>query len=330
MKLLVNNRLIRAPIDSILNDIVAESKIPYFRDRIKRGGNILVTCPFHKNGNEEKPSCSICANSEDDVPFGTYHCWSCGASGSLVDLVAKCFHVTTEQSKEWVSEKYGNTFIEEQEFLPSIEPVKKTFMDEAILDNFTPYTHPYMNKRKITEHVRKTFKIGYNRANESIVFPVWDEKNNLLFITQRSVKTKFFQIPEGIDKPVYLLNFIYKFGFDTAIVVESQINCLTCWGYHLPSVALFGTGTKEQVDILNKSPIRNYILCFDGDNAGRKGAERFKKYIRKDVLVTDIVMPNGKDVNDLDAVTLYNLLADNDIDGVKIANSDNMLNFYLT
>jgi DNA primase len=38
---------------------------------------------------------------------------------------------------------------------------------------------------------------------------------------------------------------------------------------------------------------------FDGDEAGRKGAERFKKNIRNDVIVTDILMPNGMDVNDL-------------------------------
>ena len=187
-----------------------------------------------------------------------------------------------------------------------------------------------MSQRKITEHVRRVFKIGYNRANESIVFPVWDEHGNLLFITQRSVKSKFFMIPLGIEKPVYLLNFIYKYGFDTVIVCESQINCLTCWGYHLPAVALFGTGTKEQIDILNKSHIRNYILCFDGDNAGRKGAERFKKYIRKDVLVTDVHMPEGKDVNDLTPFELYDILNENGIDGYKISNSVNMLNFYLT
>ena len=38
---------------------------------------------------------------------------------------------------------------------------------------------------------------------------------------------------------------------------------------------------------------------FDGDFAGRKGAERFIKNIRSDVFVTDLLLPKGKDINDL-------------------------------
>ena len=58
--------------------------------------------------------------------------------------------------------------------------------------------------------------------------------------------------------------------------------------------------SKNMYDILRKSGIRNYILCFDGDNAGRKGAARFKKALAKtETSITDIIMPDGKDVNDL-------------------------------
>ena len=36
------------------------------------------------------------------------------------------------------------------------------------------------------------------------------------------------------------------------------------------------------------------LLLFDGDIAGRKGAERFKRNIRRDVIVQDIMMYEGK------------------------------------
>ena len=51
--------------------------------------------------------------------------------------------------------------------------------------------------------------------------------------------------------------------------------------------------------IFNKSGIRNYMLCFDGDEAGDKGVARFKRNIRKDVIVNRVLIPIGKDVNDL-------------------------------
>lgn len=62
------------------------------------------------------------------------------------------------------------------------------------------------------------------------------------------------------------------------------------------------------MDVLNATPIRHYILMYDPDEAGRHGAERFKKLIRKDVLVDDVLLPYGKDVNDLSKKEFENLI----------------------
>mgnify|MGYP003317035844 CR=1 FL=1 len=118
-------------------------------------------------------------------------------------------------------------------------------------------------------------------------------------ITSRSTVDKRFYIEKDKDKPVYLLNFIKEDNISTVYVCESQINALTLWSYGYPAIALFGTGSSYQYEILNRSPIRNYILCFDGDEAGDKGRARFMKNIRNDVLVSYKKIPFGKDVNDL-------------------------------
>jgi DNA primase len=74
-------------------------------------------------------------------------------------------------------------------------------------------------------------------------------------------------------------------------------------------VALLGAGTSDsQMDVLNSTPIRTYILLYDNDKAGRHGAERFKKLVRKDVFVVDILLPEGRDVNDLNQQEFYALL----------------------
>ena len=127
-------------------------------------------------------------------------------------------------------------------------------------------------------------------------------------ITERSVLSKHFFIPNGVQKPVYLLNFIKKEFIYTVLVVESQLNALTAWSYGIPAVALFGTGSSYQYDILKKSGIRSYILCFDGDEAGRKGAKRFMQNMKKNVFITDMEMPLGKDVNDMEKDEFLNLL----------------------
>ena len=70
------------------------------------------------------------------------------------------------------------------------------------------------------------------------------------------------------------------------------------WGYD--SVGLFGTGSAHQYQVLKESGLRKFVLCFDGDEAGRKGASRFIKNM-SDIfpLVQVVQVPNGKDINDL-------------------------------
>lgn len=102
-----------------------------------------------------------------------------------------------------------------------------------------------MWKRHLTREVVDRFRIGYDKEKDAITFPVWDEKGNLVMITERSVTSKKFYIPSNTEKPVYLLNEVLKCGYNKVYVVESQINCLTLWSWGYPSIALFGTGSKE-------------------------------------------------------------------------------------
>ena len=56
-----------------------------------------------------------------------------------------------------------------------------------------------------------------------------------------------------------------------------------------------------------KGRIRNYILCFDGDEAGDKGRDRFINAMNDDIFISYKVIPRGKDVNDLDKKTFDSL-----------------------
>ena len=95
------------------------------------------------------------------------------------------------------------------------------------------------------------------------------------------------------------MDYVIKQGYRTVCVVESQINALTLWGWGIPAIALFGTGSDAQYKMLKKSGIRTYVLAFDGDLAGDIGSNKFIKNIGDDVLVRKLILPKGKDVNDL-------------------------------
>lgn len=309
MELIINNKHITSSIVSIITKL-REEQNKYLNGKIiERGNNVLVTCPFHKNGKESTPSCSICAVEDEKVPFGTFHCWSCGESGSLSKLVGFCLDGDSDLGSRWLEENFGDIIIASSYtyFLP-LDEKKEIEADESILDTFdydNDVALDYLiNKRHLNKDVIKYFKVGYKKDNNSIVFPVFDEHNKFLFITERLINYKKFIIPGNIIKPIYLLYDAKK--YNTVYVCESQINALTLWGWGLPAIALFGTGSHTQYDILNGSGIIKYVLCFDGDQAGEKGRNRFVENV-KNCIISYKKIPIGKDVNDLSKEEFFSL-----------------------
>ena len=155
-----------------------------------------------------------------------------------------------------------------------------------------------MTQRKLTTEVIEKFKIKYDPKTKSIVF-LCDDRNRLLMLTRRSVINKTFII-DMIKKSCLSIKFYQIDDAKSVYVCESQINALTLWSWGYPAIALFGTGTKIQYEILSKSGIRVYNLCFDGDEAGDRGTKNFIKNLgNKGAFMNIIKIPRGKDVNDL-------------------------------
>lgn len=324
MQLKIKNRLITTPIIDIiryLKEECAKKGIYYFKEIHPKHDYIAVTCPYHKGGQENKASASFYSdyNSKNLRP-ATFNCFTCGEKHTIEQVVSYCLNIDEEKAKQWLIDRFGGERVEDEDIhLPYISLNKKennAFLNESLLDNFQSW-HPYMNKRKLTQDVCNKFKVKYDPKEECIVFPVWDENNNLVMLTKRSVNSKMFYIDKDKEKPIYLLNFIKQENIKEVCVCESQINALTLWSWNIPAIATFGCNiTKHQFDILNKSGVEHYYLCFDGDEAGKKGIEKFLNYIRKDVLVDIIYLPKGKDVNDL---------TEEEFDRLKILNKLNCI-----
>ena len=301
MNLILNNHVIDTNLYDILLRLKSDSNNRYLNNIRKSNDDYAISCPFHKDGQENHPSCFVYARTDnDDVPFGFFKCFTCHEQGQLYKLVAKCLDCSYDDAIQWLVDNFSTTFDIERLELDDIVlgTNKEEYLDESILDKYR-YLHPYMFKRGLKEDVIKRFKVGWNEETDAITFPVWDEHDNLVGITERSVRSKNFYIPEGLKKPVYLLNEIIKNNITEVYVVESQIDALYLWGFGYPAIALFGTGSKRAYEILKKSGIRLYHLCFDGDLAGRHGAIRFIQNMPNNVLIDIIQLPDGKDVNDL-------------------------------
>lgn len=285
------------------------------------GDNIMVTCPVHNNAQERKPSCGI------SVKTGIVHCFACSYVADLTEMISRCFGYDDngEIGRQWLLKNFVSLSTNTRKDLiidfsrAAVQPAN--YITEEELQHYRFY-HPYMYKRKLTNEIIEMFDVGYDDNFEllddegkvkgvlkCLTFPVRDVNGNTLFIARRSVDTKIFHYPTGVNKPVYGLYEVatYAAQADEIIICESILNALTCWVYGKYAVALNGTGTAYQYRQLLSLPHRKFISGFDPDAAGFKAHENLKQALGDKKLLSKYVMPESKDLNDLTLEEFENL-----------------------
>lgn len=302
---------------------LAQHGVDRFHIFRNNGENIQTNCPFHKNGQERKPSFGV--NGEIDK----CHCFSCGWSGTIEEMISELYGYQDEGKfgKRWLIKRFNTVEIETR---PNImegfngrnniscnnardnndictfkqhthsNKSSKQYSGEITeeeLDKYR-YIHPYMYERGLTDELIERFDIGYDKERKEITFPVRDIEGRCVFIAGRSVQSKFFRLPKGMDKPIYQGYRFTSEVYRTAYITESFLNCITCWKYDKPSMATIGTGNKKQYEIFNNLPVREYVLAFDPDEAGRKATERFRKNVHGKI-IKELVYTDNRDINDL-------------------------------
>lgn len=306
MAVRVESYIIYAPMESIINVIKEELLIDYGIVRFERGrtvnGNYMTNCPFHGGGREKKPSFGISESGE-------CHCFACGYSAkSFKQFINNVFDKPNDDdfAISWVARHLD--VIEQEprkihlDFGRRRQIISSTIdeIPESLLDTYR-YTHPYMYQRGLTDAIIEKFDVGYDMSRGCITFPVKELDGKVSAVVTRSVTSKFFSIPKNYKKPVYGGYLFTTGAYRSAYVCESIFNCLTCWVYGVPAVALIGTGSTYQIDILKKLPVRQYVLALDPDDAGERGTIRIADSLRGYKLLSKLVYRKGdkRDINDL-------------------------------
>lgn len=312
--MVINNTTFAVDLGDILGELKAQlraNNIDLLQD-IKPGfENYMVTCPYHKNGQERKPSAGI------DTHTGTFHCFTCQEVHSLPEVISHCFGKNDMLGKfgwEWLLKNFLTVSVEDRK---SVEldltrnrhkVQSDNFVSDEELDSYR-YIHPYMYERRLTDEVIDIFDIGYDRETECLTFPVRDMYGKTLFVARRSVKTKYFNYPRGVEKPLYGLYEVLCAGQKSTelIVCESMLDALTCWVYGKYAVALNGLGSPLQFKQLREFPFRKLILATDNDKRGLEARKRIRENV-PNKLITEFILPKGrKDINELSKEEFDNL-----------------------
>lgn len=309
----INNVVFNCELSDVLQELRTQLAINHIAllQRVNDGpDNIQVQCPYHKNGQERRPSAGIRKSD------GLFHCMACGETHSLQEVISYCFGHTDDVlgsfGWQWLLKNFATIKTEERKdvnlnFNRGVCVTKQiNYVSEDELDSYR-YYHQYWEKRGITNrNLIELFDLGYDKKTDCITFPVRDSKGNCLFIARRSVHTKYFSYPAGAEKPLYGLYELSLVGHYTEVIVcESMLDALSFWQIGKYAVALNGTGDELQFKQLRDLPCRKLILATDNDKAGMYARQRIRANV-KNKIITEYVFPsNRKDANECTKEELF-------------------------
>ena len=321
--LIITDDLIK--IIATLKEQLAYNNIELFAKYFDSGTDVMVCCPYHKNGQERRPSAGIRKSD------GLFHCLACGETHSLPELVAHCLgYKDALQGYKWLAQNFASA--EEQsrsgikvEFnrgKQSVVEHDKSHISEEELDKYR-YTHNYLYERGLTDDVIDEFDLGYDKATDSITFPVRDINGDCMFIARRSVKTKYFDLPKGITKPLYGMYELSEhiliprmsdlhnhpiIAPEKVYVCEGLFDCLRLWCNSRYAVAGFGClFNNYQIKQLQDLPCRTIVLALDNDEAGHKATDILRKCLTNKI-VKEVILPKGrKDIGECTDEEIQNL-----------------------
>lgn len=259
-----------------------------------RGDRYRGRCPIHQGDGREA--------FHVDVKRKIFHCFSCGAGGDVLDLVALLDKCTLREAaghlKDWfpgVATCGGP---------PSRQRVTKGNISVNPPLKFTlrgvDSRHAYLAAREIDERTAARFGVGFYPGPGimigRVVIPIHDEWGRLVAYAGRSVdgRQPRYRFPAGFGKSQVLFNFhrAAATASDTVVVVEGFFDCLRVSRAGFESVvALLGTELYEHPAQLLRNRFGCMLVLLDGDKAGRLARDRVVARLRDKCEVRLIDLP---------------------------------------
>ncbi len=281
--------------------------------------NVSVRCPFHKGGQETRPSFSI------NVTNGVWRCFTCGTAGPLhkllhglglsrqqIDTELKDIKEELEANRKNLDRKKKTRWLSKDPFAADL------ILPETLLKPYEWCPTSLVNSG-FNEKWLQWLDIGFDRINNRVMYPIRDIYGNLAgmsggtVITGTYPKYKVYQgcrIDPISGKQIgsdygpwfdetypkyefhnhhYLWNFdqVYPrifFGKEeqTLIIVEGFKACMWLLQNGWPNtIALMGSSLSfHQRNLLHRLNT-NIILFLDNDKAGQEATKKIIPQIRQ-------------------------------------------------
>ena len=200
----------------------------------RRGNQVQGRCPIHRGRWPDA--------FHADLRKSIFHCFSCQAHGSVLDLVAAMERCSIREAALWLEERFGVKRISpgpergvasggEQKLVREKERIAAPL-------SFTlrpvDSVHPYLQQRGIDTDTATRFGVGYYAGpgllHGRVVIPIHDERGRMLAYAGRSLDGAHpkYKMPAGFHKSGVLFNLCRAAacGEERVVVVEGFFDCM--------------------------------------------------------------------------------------------------------
>jgi hypothetical protein len=285
--------------------------------------------PWKHKGTDANPSFGVWLHPQKRSYF---HCFSCGSSGGLEDLVNELRLLAHGQDLGWDLALAYKLLDEEKTggYLPAPEwtetdaqttaPAEKPW-PETWLASFMPWWKSqrasfYLTEtRRLTTEALTHFEVRYDTFRDCVSFPIRNAQGALVGLRGRYISPKgdlrFHDYDcEGVRNKRLWIN-AHALDRDQPIVVcEGTIDVPSVWPYYRNVTSALSTGVSaETVKMLLYFP--TVVAFMDNDQGGEQGFKKIVKALGGQVPIKRVTYPDqaGKDPNSLTCNQLQFCLA---------------------
>ena len=303
--------------ESIKRRVTLESLLRHYQLKLRRSGKHQYRgcCPIHEGDG--------CDAFHVNLARNIYHCFACGAGGTVLDFVAamerrSLFEAGQKlqtmrcSSAPLTSTPNEKELVTERRRVPLPLKFKLTGIDCA---------HPYPAERGITEETAREFGVGFYAGpglmHRRLVIPIHNAEGQLIAYCGRSVDQTQprYRLPPAFPKSEILFN-MHRAGAragNLVVLVEGFFDCMKVHQAGGRSVvALMGSALYEPQRCALLERFRQVILLLDGDSTGRKACAVIAQRLRPHCSVRTVLLPDSVQPDQMSAKHIAEVLNVND------------------
>ena len=209
-----------------------------------------------------------------DTETGQYDCKKCGEKGNLVTL-AKHFgdDIQAIALNPIKSDKNIRSY-----------PKFEAELVETCHSALPTHIRQYLNARGVTDAIIDAHKLGWGKFYGKwwITIPIKDIYGTFQFFKLRqdpNTGNDKITYPKGVEAQIYGWETLTNLN-NPLVICEGELDRLALLSKNIHAItSTHGAMTFKQEWVENVVKCRSIYICFDNDEAGRKGAERVAKLV---------------------------------------------------